>query len=121
MFIGILELLISVVADFSLCIVVHSESVFLEFVYKLLQSTSWLFLTSSEAILIFADGGTIHRSLLNGTQHHVLPLKHIQKAKFIEFDPQDSQIYWADVRTKEIWRTDMCGEGKLYAVDMKYL
>lgn len=61
-------------------------------------------------ILIFADGVSIHRSLLNGSQHHILPLNHIQKAKFVEFDPQSKQIYWSDVQTREIWRTDMCGE-----------
>lgn len=63
-------------------------------------------------ILIFADGVSIHRSLLDGSQHHILPLNHIQKAKFVEFDPQSKQIYWSDVQTREIWRTDMCGEGR---------
>lgn len=61
-------------------------------------------------ILIFADGVSIHRSLIDGSQHHILPLNHIQKAKFVEFDPQSKQIYWSDVQTKQIWRTDLCGE-----------
>ncbi|XP_048728796.2 uncharacterized protein LOC125646508 isoform X1 [Ostrea edulis] len=61
-------------------------------------------------ILIFADGVSVHRALLDGTQHHVLPLSNIRKAKFLEFDPQTKQIYWADIGSMEIWRTDLCGE-----------
>ncbi|XP_061178133.1 uncharacterized protein LOC133186815 isoform X1 [Saccostrea echinata] len=61
-------------------------------------------------LLLFANGTSIQRSHLDGTQRHVIPLTNINKAKFVEFDPQGKQIYWADIGTREIWRTDLCGE-----------
>lgn len=61
-------------------------------------------------ILLFANGTSVQRSLLDGSQRHVIPLSNINKAKFVEYDPQEKQIYWSDTGTREIWRADLCGE-----------